>query len=139
MYFSFLFVSEYYHFGNVFRVLLSNKLFFFTFFKINFIARNLVKCINILCLFELNLIDPASKTEQCIWHFDQVGVSVVISVVSDSLRPHGSQPARLLRPWDSPRQEYWSGLPCPPPGDLPHPGTQLVSLHLLNSLQILYH
>ena len=21
-----------------------------------------------------------------------------------------------------PRQEYWSGLPCPPPGDLPHPG-----------------
>ena len=22
------------------------------------------------------------------------------------------------------RQEYWSGLPCPPPGDLPHPGTK---------------
>ena len=21
------------------------------------------------------------------------------------------------------RQEYWSGLPCPPPGDLPDPGT----------------
>ena len=21
-----------------------------------------------------------------------------------------------------PRQEYWSRLPCPPPGDLPHPG-----------------
>ena len=21
-----------------------------------------------------------------------------------------------------PRQEYWIGLPCPPPGDLPHPG-----------------
>ena len=20
------------------------------------------------------------------------------------------------------RQEYWSGLPCPPPGDCPHPG-----------------
>ena len=20
------------------------------------------------------------------------------------------------------RQEYWSGLPCPPPGDLPYPG-----------------
>ena len=20
------------------------------------------------------------------------------------------------------RQEYWSGLPCPPPGDLPGPG-----------------
>ena len=25
------------------------------------------------------------------------------------------------------RQEYWSGLPCPPPGDLPNPGTELRS------------
>ena len=25
-------------------------------------------------------------------------------------------------------QEYWSGLPCPPPGDLPEPGIELVSL-----------
>ena len=22
------------------------------------------------------------------------------------------------------RQEHWSGLPCPPPGDLPHPGIE---------------
>ena len=26
------------------------------------------------------------------------------------------------------RQEYWSGLPFPPPGDLPNPGTEPVSL-----------
>ena len=26
------------------------------------------------------------------------------------------------------RQEYWSGLSCPPPGDLPDPGIELVSL-----------
>ena len=26
-----------------------------------------------------------------------------------------------------PRQEYWSGLPFPPPGDLPHPGMERVS------------
>jgi len=25
------------------------------------------------------------------------------------------------------RQEYWSGLPCPPPGDLPDPGIKLRS------------
>ena len=25
------------------------------------------------------------------------------------------------------RQEYWSGLPCPPPGDLPDPGIKLTS------------
>ena len=26
------------------------------------------------------------------------------------------------------RQKYWSGLPCPPPGDLPDPGTEPASL-----------
>ena len=26
------------------------------------------------------------------------------------------------------RQEYWSGLPCPPPGDLPSPGIKPVPL-----------
>ena len=26
------------------------------------------------------------------------------------------------------RQEYWTGLPCPPPGDLPDPGIKLVLL-----------
>ena len=26
------------------------------------------------------------------------------------------------------RQEYWSGLPCPPPGGLPHPGIESMSL-----------
>ena len=33
------------------------------------------------------------------------------------------------------RQEYWSGLPCPPPGDLPHLGIKLRSPALqVNSL-----
>ena len=26
-----------------------------------------------------------------------------------------------------PRQEYWSGLPFPSPGDLPNPGTEFMS------------
>jgi len=26
------------------------------------------------------------------------------------------------------RQEYWSGLPCPLPGDLPNPGVEPASL-----------
>ena len=26
------------------------------------------------------------------------------------------------------RQEYWSGMPCPPPGDLPKPETEPESL-----------
>ena len=42
------------------------------------------------------------------------------SVMSDPLRPMDGGPARLHGPWGSSRQEYWSGLPCPPPGDLPN-------------------
>ena len=30
------------------------------------------------------------------------------------------------------RQEYWSGLPCPPPGDLPDPGMNTHLLRLLH-------
>ena len=49
----------------------------------------------------------------------------VTSVVSDSVTL-----------WQAPlslefsRQEYWSGLPCPPPGGLPHPVIEPVSLAL---------
>ena len=46
------------------------------------------------------------------------------SVVADSLQAHELWPARLLCPWGFSRQEYWSGLPCPPPGDLPNPGIE---------------
>ena len=31
---------------------------------------------------------------------------------------------RLLCPWGFSRQEHWSGLPFPSPGDLPHPGIE---------------
>ena len=37
---------------------------------------------------------------------------------------YGLQPIRLHRPVGFSRQEYWSGLPCPSPGDLPHPGIE---------------
>ena len=46
------------------------------------------------------------------------------SVTSNSLQPLGLEPARLLCSWGFSRQEYWNGLPCPPPGDLPKPGIQ---------------
>ena len=31
------------------------------------------------------------------------------------------------------RQEHWSGLPCPPPGDLPNPGVEFESPALAGS------
>ena len=46
------------------------------------------------------------------------------SVVSNSLWPDGLWPTRLLCPWGFSRQEYWSGLPCPPPGGLPNSGIE---------------
>ena len=46
----------------------------------------------------------------------------VTSVVSDSLQP---RPAPLSMGFS--RQEHWSGLPFPSPGDLPDPGIQPVS------------
>ena len=45
----------------------------------------------------------------------------------NSVQPLGLYPTRLLCPWGFSRQEYWSGLPCPPPGDLPDPGINPVS------------
>ena len=36
-----------------------------------------------------------------------------------------------------PRQEYWTVLPFPPPGDLPDPDIELHLLNLLNCMQIL--
>ena len=52
------------------------------------------------------------------------------SVMSDFLKYHGLQPTRLLCPWGFSRQEYWSGLPCPPPGVLPNPGIKYRSAAL---------
>ena len=52
----------------------------------------------------------------------------VCSVMSDSLRPSGLLPTRLLCPWVFSRQEYWSGLPFPSPGDLPSPAIEPASL-----------
>ena len=43
------------------------------------------------------------------------------SVVSDSVIPW-TVATRLLCPWGFSRQESWSGLPCPPPRDLPDLG-----------------
>ena len=45
--------------------------------------------------------------------------------MSDSLPPHVACQAPLSMGF--PRQEYWSGFPCPPPRDLPDPGIKPLS------------
>ena len=78
------------------------------------------------------------------WNFkpssrwDHKGSMLACLVASNSLRPFGLQPARLLWPWDFFRQELWSGLPFPSPGDLLARGSKPHLLCLLHCRQILY-
>ena len=58
-------------------------------------------------------------------------------VVSDSATPWTAARQALLATGFF-RQEYWSGLPFPPPGDLPNPGIEPHLLCLLHYRQILY-
>ena len=55
----------------------------------------------------------------------EVPASIVVvlscSVMSDSLWPHGLQRPGSSVHGDYFREEYWSGLQCPPSGDLPNP------------------
>ena len=49
------------------------------------------------------------------------------SVVSDSLPPPWTVARQAPLSMGFPRQEYQSGLPFPPPGDLPDPGIEPAS------------
>ena len=63
-------------------------------------------------------VSPGSHTDA-----DKAYASVPSrSVVSSCLQPQGLQPTRLLCPWGFSRQEYWSGLPCPPLTQGSNPG-----------------
>jgi len=52
-------------------------------------------------------------------------LALVCAVLSCSVRL--CEPTRLFCPCGFSRLEYWSGLPCPPPGDLPNQGSNPVS------------
>ena len=54
-------------------------------------------------------------------------LDLLASVMSNSLRPSGQYPPGSSVMGFS-RHEYWSGLPCPYPGDLPDPGIKPASL-----------
>ena len=61
-----------------------------------------------------------------------VFVCLIFLAVPQGMRGLSWQRAMLscvLCPWGFSRQEYWSGLLCPPPGDLPNPGIEPVLPH----------
>ena len=49
------------------------------------------------------------------------------SVVSDSFATPWTVAHQVPPSMGFPRQGYWSGVPCPPPGELPNPGEELRS------------
>ena len=59
------------------------------------------------------------------------------SVVSDSLWPHGLSPNQAPPSMEFSKQEYWSGLPFPSPGDCPdlaiEPGSPILQADTLPS------
>ena len=76
-----------------------------------------------------------------IWNYHNIvnllRAVLCLSVLSESLDPWT---IILQAPWGFSRQEYWSGLPCPPPADLPNPGIRAqVSLHCRRILYYLSH
>ena len=56
------------------------------------------------------------------------------SVVSNSLPPHGFVAHQAPLSMGFSRQGYWSGLPFPPPGDLPDPWIELMSPALVGAV-----
>ena len=65
------------------------------------------------------------------WLNNHNKISAVLCLVTQSCPtlcdPMDCSPLRLLCPWGFSSQEYWSGLPCSPSGDLPNPGIELRS------------
>ena len=84
-----------------------------------------------LLSFRIKLLSQFScSDEKLAWVYASHCMSAcsVIPAVSDSLRLYGPLPSRPLCPVRFSRQEYWSRLLCPSPGDLPNPQIRLVPL-----------
>ena len=92
---------------------------------------NVIKCLNRLLNSRENCYSLLQSDSVLVQYF-LVSLSVrACSVVSDSLQPHGSVALQASLFMGFPRQEYWSGLPFPTPGDLPDPGIKPTFLCLL--------
>ena len=59
--------------------------------------------------------------------FSHSGGCCLVTVVSDSFATPWTVAHQAPLSMGFPRQDYWSGLPFPSPGDLPNPGIEPVS------------
>ena len=86
---------------------------------------------SVLRLWKIHYLSLSSTTLQlkCFDYASCMRACYVAFVVSHILQWCGPQTARLLSlSMRLSRQEYQSVLPCPPPWDLPNPGTEPVFL-----------
>ena len=86
------------------------------------------------CCFPFARIAP--RTSRLPPSFPKVCMCISCSAVSNSLRPHGLQRARLLCPWDSPGKNTGVGCHFLLQGIFPIQG---LNLGLLHCRRILYH
>ena len=70
------------------------------------------------CRVRCNWTCPSSQ------HMSLKRKYILFSAVLSQSCPTLCNPMDCSPPWRFSRQEYWSGLPCPPLGDLPNPGTE---------------
>ena len=78
------------------------------------------------CITKLKLLQVLKSEGQSETH-EEVFASHACSVVSWPFVTPWTVPRHGPLPMGFPRQEYWSGLPFPSPGDLPEPGIEPVS------------
>ena len=101
----------------------SPKLLFIRFILVQFLSKPIL-CLY-LCVFRfLTLVKINAEEIEWSWillfyQLFHMCAMLSHSVMSNFLQPQGLQLPRLLCPWGFSRQECWSGLPSPPPGDLP--------------------
>ena len=97
---------------------------------LNHLGRVIIGAENKLSLMHSSqeLITKATTSTATV--FESLCCAVLSSSVVSDFVTLWTQPTRLLCPWGFSRQEHWSGLPCPPPGDLPNPGIESGSLAL---------
>ena len=57
----------------------------------------------------------------------EVKVKLLVAHSCLTLRPQWTIAQQSPLSMKFSRKEYWSGLPCLPPGDVPHPGIELMS------------
>ena len=77
---------------------------------------------------ETKIMEDHANKQRC-WNESCVGAQLL--VVPNSLQPPGTVALQTSLSVGFSRQEYWSELPCPPPGDLPDPGVEPMSPEFL--------